>query len=273
MSRDVSTLLLSILLVVSTGCHDSSSTIAQGNGAGGSGGGGSGAGAGAAMRGGNGGNGGVGGSGGTGGGGGGVTLVDGGVALGDGGMPTNCTLGAAGAVALTPTELMAPGTACGACHLAIGKPIYIAGTVYPTYHDPDLCLGVADVKVEIVDNGGASHLLDVNSSGNFLDQSLLALWPSPWTVAVVRGTMRRPMVGSVTNGDCNSCHTASRCQQRARPHSRSRRHPIVSSEPAAESTWAGSRARGGVEETRCYGVAPLVVGCAFSRSSRSMSAP
>ncbi len=141
-------------------------------------------------------------------GGGSVVLVDGGVALGDGGMPTNCTLGAAGALALVPVETMAPGTACVACHLAIGKPIYIAGTVYPTYHEPDLCLGVTDVQVEIVDSMGATHTLPVNSSGNFLDQDIFSLWPSPWTVAVTRGAARRAMVGTVTNGDCNSCHTA-----------------------------------------------------------------
>ena len=137
-----------------------------------------------------------------------VVLVDGGVALGDGGMPTNCTLGAAGALALVPVETMAPGTACVACHLAIGKPLYLAGTVYPTYHEPDLCLGVTDVQVEIVDSMGATHTLPVNSSGNFLDQDIFSLWPSPWTVAVTRGAARRAMVGTVTNGDCNSCHTA-----------------------------------------------------------------
>ena len=145
-------------------------------------------------------------------GGGSVVLTDGGVALGDGGMPTNCTLGAAGAIALVPTDTMAPGTACVACHLAIGKPLYLAGTVYPTYHEADLCLGVTNVQVEIVDSMNATHTLPVNSSGNFLDQDIFSLWPSPWTVAVVRGTARRQMVGTVTNGDCNACHTAAGAQ-------------------------------------------------------------
>ena len=142
--------------------------------------------------------------------GGGVVLTDGGIALGDGGMPTNCTVGPAGALGLVPVETMAPGTACVACHLAAGKPLYIAGTVYPANapHDADLCLGTTGVQVEIVDANGAQHLLDVNSSGNFVDQSLLELWPSPWTVATVHGSARRPMVGTVTSGDCNACHTA-----------------------------------------------------------------
>jgi hypothetical protein len=193
MSPTVRAWSIASLLVLSGGCDDSSRSLRDG--AGGTGGNGSGS---ADLA--------VPDDGGSGGGG--ITLTDGGVALTDGGMPTHCTLGAAGAIALIPTETMAPGTACGACHLVIGKPLYIAGTVFPTLHEADLCLGVSDVKVELVDNSGATHLLDVNSSGNFLDNSLLELWPSPWTVAVVRGTARRPMVGTVTSGDCNSCHTA-----------------------------------------------------------------
>lgn len=135
--------------------------------------------------------------------------TDGGlVVIGDGAMPTGCSIGASGALGLVPVETMAPGTACVACHLGIGKPIYIAGTVYPTYHDPDLCLGVTDVQIELVDANHATHVLPVNSSGNFLDQDILALWPSPWKVAVVRGAARREMVGTVVDGDCNGCHTA-----------------------------------------------------------------
>ena len=137
-----------------------------------------------------------------------ITISDGGIVVPDGGMPTNCTLGASGALGLVPVDTMAPGTACVACHLAIGKPLYLAGTVYPTYHDPDLCLGVTDVQIELVDANHATHMLPVNSSGNFLDQDIFSLWPSPWTVAVVRGSARRPMVGTVTDGDCNGCHTA-----------------------------------------------------------------
>jgi hypothetical protein len=138
----------------------------------------------------------------------GVTLTDGGIAIADGAMPTNCTIGAAGAIAVIPAETMAPGTACGTCHLLIAKPLYISGTVYPTYHEPDLCLGVTDVSIELVDANNATHSLPVDSSGNFLDNDIFSLWPSPWTVAVVKGSLRRPMIETVTNGDCNSCHTA-----------------------------------------------------------------
>jgi hypothetical protein len=141
-------------------------------------------------------------------GGGSVSLSDGGITLGDGGLPTNCALGSAGLLGLVPVATMAPGTGCGACHLAIGKPLFVSGTVYPGYHEPDLCLGVTDVQVEIVDQAGATHTLPVNSSGNFVDANATEAWPTPWTVAVTRGAARRPMVGTVTSGDCNSCHTA-----------------------------------------------------------------
>jgi hypothetical protein len=143
-----------------------------------------------------------------------ITVTDGGISVPDGGMPTNCTVGASGALGLVPVETMAPGTACVTCHLGIGKPLYIAGTVYPANapHDADLCLGITGVQVEIVDANGGTHVYDVNSSGNFVDQSLLELWPSPWTVATTRGTARRPMVGTVTSGDCNGCHTAAGAQ-------------------------------------------------------------
>ncbi len=133
--------------------------------------------------------------------------LDAGVLL-DAAMPSNCTVGAAGLGALVPIATMAPGTACVACHAMIGKPLYVAGTVYPTYHEDDLCLGVTGVEVEVVDDSGATHTLDVNSSGNFYEQNPLAPWPSPWKVSVVRGSARRSMVAPVLNGDCNSCHTA-----------------------------------------------------------------
>lgn len=196
MSRSV---LVLCTLFAFAGCeHDAALTGAPGSGGNGAGGGtttggtGTGTGTGGNGTGGN-------GSGGSGG------ASDGGAAV-DGG---SCVRGSAGAGAFIPGDTMAPGTACITCHLASkGGLLYIAGTVYSDYHEPDLCLGVSDVKVQITDAQGASHQLDVDASGNFLDNDLLSLWPSPWTVAVTRGAAMRPMVGTVTNGDCNSCHTA-----------------------------------------------------------------
>jgi hypothetical protein len=125
----------------------------------------------------------------------------------------SCAAGPAGLAAVIPGETMAPGTACLTCHLATnGGFLYIAGTVYRDYHEPDLCLGVGGVQVKIEDATGGVHLLDVDSSGNFLDNSVTALYPTPWSVAVVSGSQSRPMVGTVTSGDCNACHTASGAQ-------------------------------------------------------------
>jgi hypothetical protein len=154
------------------------------------------------------------GSGGGGGGTGGNGAVDAGAPLDaalfpptpDGGA--NCTKGSSVPLGFVPGATMAPGTACIACHTVTnGGFLYIAGTVYTDYHEGDLCIGVSDVKVQIVDANNQTHTLDVNSSGNFLVNSPLSLYPSPWTVAVTRGSASRPMISKVTSGDCNSCHT------------------------------------------------------------------
>src|SRR6185369_17553767 len=43
------------------------------------------------------------------------------------------------------SSVMNPGRACLACHAANHGPAFtIAGTVYPTGHEPDLCDGAAD---------------------------------------------------------------------------------------------------------------------------------
>ena len=103
---------------------------------------------------------------------------------------------------------MAPGTACVACHLATNAgALHVAGTVYTSAHEPDGCLGVTDVKVVVTDAQGAPHTLDVNSSGNFVDGTLLG-FSTPMQVAVTRNGKTNTMVGSVTDGDCNKCHTA-----------------------------------------------------------------
>jgi hypothetical protein len=166
-----------------------------------------------------GGNGGAGGGGGAGGSGGGGGSSDGGAPVSldgfvapppDGG---NCTVGQSGVLGLVPAATMAPGTACIACHTATNAGVlHIAGTVYNDYHEADLCLGVTDVKVQIQDAQGTVHMLDVNSSGNFVANSLTDNFPSPWSVAVVRGSLSRPMLSKVMSGDCNSCHTATGAQ-------------------------------------------------------------
>jgi hypothetical protein len=124
-----------------------------------------------------------------------------------------CSIGQSGVLGLVPGATMSPGTACIACHTATNAGhLNIAGTVYNAYNEPDLCLGVTDVKVQITDAQGTVHTLDVNSSGNFVENTSLVAYPTPWTVAVTRNAQSRPMVSKVMSGDCNSCHTAAGAQ-------------------------------------------------------------
>ena len=112
------------------------------------------------------------------------------------------------------SKFMSPGVACIACHQQQGgeAPSFsIAGTVYPTAHEPDNCN--ATVKsgpllttaiVEITDKNGGVHTLTVNSVGNFMLESAIA---KPYTAKVVYDGRERVMVAAQTSGDCNACHT------------------------------------------------------------------
>ena len=64
------------------------------------------------------------------------------------------------------------GQACITCHTVNGGPsLTIAGTLYPTAHEPDLCNGVdgaSGAAVVITGFDGASVTLVPNSAGNFL---------------------------------------------------------------------------------------------------------
>jgi hypothetical protein len=102
---------------------------------------------------------------------------------------------------------MHPGQACIACHESGRGPEYtIAGTLFPTGHEPDDCngFGQAGVTVTVTDASGRSVELTPNSAGNFYSRSGLT---PPYQVKVVSGSSVRAMNGSVTSGDCNSCHT------------------------------------------------------------------
>lgn len=103
---------------------------------------------------------------------------------------------------------MAPGQACISCHSRGDGPRYnFAGTVYPTAHEPDNCLGVSgssSVQVVITGADGATLTLPVNRAGNFAIRSRVA---TPYTAKVVSNGKERQMATPQTNGDCNSCHT------------------------------------------------------------------
>jgi hypothetical protein len=137
----------------------------------------------------------------------GAPLPDGGDAGVDAG-PSKCTSGTTWKDGDQGSPLMHPGTACHACHQKQGGPnLRIAGTVYPSLHEPNDCNGKAPppaLTVVITDKAGKVTRLPVNAAGNFSTRTKIAV---PYKALVTDGTKTRAMVGSVTAGDCNSCHT------------------------------------------------------------------
>jgi hypothetical protein len=126
---------------------------------------------------------------------------------GDGGKV--CTSGVYWALGNTGSPLMHPGMACNACHVLNGGPnLRIGGTVYPTLNEADDCNGKGpppQLTVIVTAADGKEFSLPVNASGNFL---LDRMQPKPpFKARVTDGTKTRAMVGTVTSGDCNSCHT------------------------------------------------------------------
>jgi mono/diheme cytochrome c family protein len=119
--------------------------------------------------------------------------------------PTVCTSGVTGTT--RNGQSMDPGRACLACHQVQGGPRFpIGGTVYKTAHEPNQCNGVsAGVQVVVTDKNGVVTTLNVNSAGNFSGGGA-GLVP-PFSVKLTSGAKTRVMVGAVTAGDCNSCHT------------------------------------------------------------------
>lgn len=104
---------------------------------------------------------------------------------------------------------MRPGKACIACHTTqMGPSFTIAGTVFPTSHEPDDCNGANGatdaVKVLIIDGSGAVRALPVNAAGNFMSGAALS---TPYRAIVVRGNSIREMKSTQTDGDCNGCHS------------------------------------------------------------------
>lgn len=123
--------------------------------------------------------------------------------------PTVCTSGTYWTGGDRESSSMHPGAACVSCHSQRGEgPRGIAGTVFPTAHEPDDCNGApgsSGVTVVITDANGVVTTLKVNGAGNFYSKrSSIAL---PYTAKVVSGSKVRVMATAQTNTDCNSCHT------------------------------------------------------------------
>lgn len=99
---------------------------------------------------------------------------------------------------------MRPGNACKGCHGSFS----IAGTIYPTEHEPTNCDGVnssSGAKVVITGSNGTKLTLTPSSAGNFYSTAKIS---TPYTVMLTgNGMATRPMLMPQTSGDCNSCHT------------------------------------------------------------------
>ena len=131
------------------------------------------------------------------------------------GTPTVCTSGKMWTTLNVASALMLPGANCVSCHKQQGgPPFYVGGTVYPSAHEPDNCVGLGGVKVVITDANGNVFTIPVQANGNFYlwTQDPLVKpkgFKTPYSVKVTKpdGTERH-MTETQTNGDCNSCHTA-----------------------------------------------------------------
>lgn len=118
------------------------------------------------------------------------------------------------------SPLMHPGVACVACHsdhnAASGDgdaPIFaVAGTVYTAANEPDNCISSVALDPNIVteviidDAANVQYRTVVNATGNFMLDETNIVWPVHVTIRQ-QGRERR-MQQAVSNGDCNSCHTA-----------------------------------------------------------------
>jgi hypothetical protein len=113
-----------------------------------------------------------------------------------------------------PSPLMHPGRACNACHQVSGGPnLRFAGTVFPAAHDVDDCNGKGPpptITISVTDARDRVFTMTANQVGNFFYEQGMGQPPrAPFRVVLSDGTKTRAMSGSVTSGDCNSCHTVS----------------------------------------------------------------
>lgn len=114
-------------------------------------------------------------------------------------------------------EEMFPGMPCNDCHqhpssygfFETGPTFKVAGTVFPSGHEPDACAGMngvgADVIVHIEDATGRKWNLRPNQAGNFYIFN--EPFTAPYSAWVTQGSATRAMSLKPTNGDCNLCHT------------------------------------------------------------------
>jgi hypothetical protein len=124
--------------------------------------------------------------------------------------PPTCTSNTTWTRGTNGSSSMEPGQACISCHARGGGEapnFVIAGTLYPTGHEPDNCNGSngSGAKVVVTDNAGKSVTLIPNGVGNFSSSASLT---APYKAKVVNAAgVERVMSSTASTGDCNSCHT------------------------------------------------------------------
>lgn len=112
---------------------------------------------------------------------------------------------------------MRPGVACISCHATSPDPppLLIAGTVFPTAHEPDDCVGginppnLSAATVRLTGHDGKVIDVPVRPSGNFFllsDNNTLAF---PFSARLLWQGRERIMNTPQSSGDCNGCHTQS----------------------------------------------------------------
>ncbi len=105
---------------------------------------------------------------------------------------------------VTKDQNMRPGEVCPTCHSNFD----LAGTLYPTGHEPNDCDGVDGLltaaTVVVTDATGNVITLYPNAVGNFYTS--ITITP-PFHAKVVLNGQERAMTDSQTTGACNGCHT------------------------------------------------------------------
>jgi hypothetical protein len=123
--------------------------------------------------------------------------------------PSTCTSNTTWNQGTNGSSRMEPGHACISCHRGSEAPTFvIAGTLYPTGHEPDNCNGVdgtTGARVVVTGSNGTSVTLTPNSAGNFSSSTTLS---PPYMAKVVNAAgTERVMSSTASSGDCNLCHT------------------------------------------------------------------
>lgn len=137
--------------------------------------------------------------------------------------PVTCTSGTTWTGGTSESPDMRPGGTCVSCHdrEAPERRFFVAGTVYPSAHEPDDCnggTGGGTATVEITDMEGRVFSLTPNAVGNFMlfrptsedlppGALMAAAFTFPYTARVLFEGRERAMLAAQSSGECNGCHT------------------------------------------------------------------